>query len=49
MRCFHKPEDEKRMVVILPQAACGDWLDAPVQRSRDFLQPFPADALVASA
>jgi len=49
MRCFHKPEDEKRMVVILPAAAFGDWLDAPAHLSRDFLQPFPADALVASA
>ncbi len=48
MRCFHKPEDEKRMVVILPRAAYGDWLEAPAHRSRDFLQPFPADALVAS-
>lgn len=48
MRCFHKPEDEKRMVVILPEAAFGDWLDAPAHHSREFLQPMAADALVAS-
>lgn len=49
MRCFHRPEDEKRMVVILPQTAFGDWLDAPPHRSREFLLPFAAEALVASA
>ena len=49
MRCFHKPEDEKRMVVILPGGAFGDWLDAPPHRSREFLLPFAADALVASS
>jgi len=25
---FHKPADEKRSVVILPDAAWGDWLRA---------------------
>lgn len=49
MRCFHRPEDEKRMVVILPETAFGEWLDAPAHRSRDFLLPFAADALVASS
>ena len=48
MRCFHRPEDEKRMVVILPEAVFGDWLDAPAHRSREFLLPFAAEALVAS-
>lgn len=28
MSRFHKPEDEKRSVVILPDAAWGDWLRA---------------------
>jgi len=49
MRCFHKPADEKRMVVILPQACYGDWLDAAPHQSREFLQPYPADRLVATA
>jgi len=49
MRHFHKPEDEKRMVVILPPAAFCDWLDAPAHRSHAFLQAFPADALATSA
>lgn len=48
MRNMHKPDDEKRMVVILPRAAYGDWLDASAARTREFLQPYPADKLVAS-
>lgn len=27
MRCLHKPADEKRMVVILPDDKYGDWLN----------------------
>jgi putative SOS response-associated peptidase YedK len=49
MRNFHKPEDEKRMVVILPQGSYGDWLDAPADRSREFLLPYPAERLITSA
>lgn len=47
MRHFHKPEDEKRMVVILPESAYDAWLTAPVAQSRDFLMPYPAANLVA--
>ena len=49
MKRFHQPTDEKRMVVILPEAAYADWLAAPLQRSMDFMHPYPADRLVASA
>lgn len=45
MRDFHKPADEKRMVVILPQGSYGDWLDATPAQSRDFLLPYPAERL----
>ena len=48
MRNFHKHDDEKRMVVILPQAAYADWLQAPSAQSMDFMRAYPADALVAS-
>lgn len=47
MRQFHKPSDEKRMVVILPQERYTDWLNARPDQSRDFFRQFPADALVA--
>lgn len=44
---FHKPEDEKRMVVILNGDSYDDWLQAPAAGSQDFLRQFPADNLVA--
>lgn len=47
MQLFHKPADEKRMVVLLPEAQFDDWLDAPAQRSMAFLQPYPAERLKA--
>lgn len=47
MRQFHKPEDEKRMVVILPESHYDDWLQASAANSRDYLRQFPADELVA--
>ena len=49
MRNFHKPGDEKRMVVILPEAAYDDWLNAPVERSMEFMRQYPAERLAASA
>ena len=48
MRLFHKPTDEKRMVVILPPGRYQDWLEAPAQSSMEFLRPFPAESLQAS-
>lgn len=41
MQRFHKPDDEKRSVVILPDAAWGDWLRAKSEAAaRKLLQPF---------
>lgn len=45
MKQFHKPTDEKRMVVILEPDQFDDWLDAPAQRSMELLQAFPAEGL----
>ena len=47
MQQFHKPDDEKRMVVVLDSADYDAWLQAPAANSRDFLKQFPADNLVA--
>jgi len=47
MRNYHKPGDEKRMVVILPAGEYDDWLSAPPARTNEFLRQYPADALVA--
>ncbi|MNV16772.1 hypothetical protein D3C71_1075410 [compost metagenome] len=45
---YHQPKKEKRMVVILPEGAYGDWLTATAEQSREFLVPFPSDRLVAT-
>lgn len=49
MRTYHQPDDEKRMVVILPEDRYEDWLDAPADRSASFMLPYPADHLTAAA
>jgi putative SOS response-associated peptidase YedK len=49
MKQFHKPGEEKRMVVVLPEAQYGDWLQARAQDRLDFLRPYPAEALQAQA
>lgn len=48
MRNYHKADDEKRMVVILPKGLYGDWLDASASTSADFMRQYPADRLVVS-
>lgn len=47
MKQFHKPGEEKRMVVILPEDRYDDWLAASVADSVDFLRPYPAAAMTA--
>ena len=49
MRQFHKPADEKRMVVILAEDRYDDWLRADARGSVDFLRLYPAEALEAEA
>ncbi len=49
MRNFHRPHDEKRMLVILAEGSYDDWLHASAEQSRAFLQPYPADRLTADA
>ena len=48
MREFHKPTDEKRMVVVLPPERYGDWLDAAPELGHEFMRVCEADALWAS-
>lgn len=47
MRRFHKPEDEKRMVVILEPHQYQAWLQATPEEVPSFLVPYPAQWLVA--
>lgn len=44
---YHRPDDEKRMVVILPEDQYDAWLDAPPERSMDFMLPCPPQDVVA--
>ena len=48
MNQLHKPADEKRMVVILPEARYADWLNATPDQSKDFFRPYPAESLQAT-
>ena len=48
MKHFHKPTDEKRMVVILPMDLYVAWLRAGPDQSSKFMQRFAADQLVVS-
>lgn len=38
LRRFHKPEDEKRMVVILQRQDYAQWLSCPVDEARRFFR-----------
>ncbi|WLG57707.1 SOS response-associated peptidase family protein [Pseudomonas extremorientalis] len=42
---YHKPQDEKRMVVILPRGLYGDWLNAGAGESMEFMRQYPADRM----
>ena len=49
MRNYHKPVDEKRMVVVLPEGAYQDWLTAPAEQAMPFMTAYPAEGLGAAA
>ena len=40
MRQFHKPKDEKRMIVILPRSRYDEWLGTSISRRIEFLKSF---------
>jgi putative SOS response-associated peptidase YedK len=45
MNQFHKPTDEKRMIVILPPERYDDWLKASAGESAVYLKPWPSEAM----
>lgn len=48
MRRFHKPGDEKRALVIVPQAEWDDWLTCTdPEFARSFLRHYPAEQMRA--
>lgn len=48
MQNYHKPDDEKRMVVILHDDEYDAWLSASPDESRFFLRQYPADLMSIS-
>ena len=48
MKQFHKPTDEKRMVVILPENRYDEWLRATADQSAAFMKLYPSEALESS-
>ncbi len=48
MQRFHKPDDEKRMLVILRPDQFDAWLHCPVEDAPDFFARYPASQLVAA-
>ena len=48
LRDYHRPGDEKRMVVVLPEAAYEEWLEAPVDAVGILIRPFQSERLIAS-
>ncbi|WP_428417372.1 SOS response-associated peptidase [Methylibium sp.] len=40
MQRFHRPEDEKRMVVVLPEEDYGRWLSCPVSEAPQLFKPY---------
>ena len=47
MQRFHKPDDEKRMVMILDPDQYQDWLDGSLVTEEDVYRQYPAELLVA--
>ncbi|EKD99112.1 MAG: hypothetical protein ACD_23C00122G0001 [uncultured bacterium] len=45
MRLFHKPSDEKRMVVVLEPTEFDAWLQAPAAQGMDFMRQIPSESL----
>ena len=49
MKRFHRPEDEKRMVVVLRPDQYQAWLQSAANTAPNFWLPWPADLLRAEA
>ncbi len=48
MRNFHKPQDEKRMIVIVPPERYDEWLQVCVGISEEFLKACSTELMRAS-
>ena len=48
MRRFHRPDDEKRMLVFLRPDQYDAWLHCKPAQAAEFFNPLPADELIAA-
>jgi putative SOS response-associated peptidase YedK len=48
MQRFHKPHDEKRMVVVFRRDQYDDWPHCPVEDARAFFERYPAKRFTAA-
>lgn len=47
MKRFHKPGEEKRSLVVVPNTEYDDWLSCRnTERARTFLRPYPAELML---
>lgn len=49
MKRFHKPEDEKRMIVLLEPNQMDKWPQSPIEAAHSFFQPYDADKMISEA
>lgn len=49
MRRFHKPDDEKRMLVLLSPDQVDSWLQCSAENAARFFVPYPAERLTSHA
>jgi putative SOS response-associated peptidase YedK len=47
MQRFHKPDDQKQMLVILTPDQYDEWLTCPTEEAERFFIRYPAERLVA--
>ena len=49
MQRFHKPDDEKRMVMLLDPEQYQGWLNGTLVTEPDLFRQYPAEKLIATA
>ncbi|CAM0788227.1 hypothetical protein AM412_002752 [Acinetobacter baumannii] len=47
MSQFHKPEDEKRSIIVIPEEYRNDWLNCNKEKASQFFFEMPADEFQA--
>jgi putative SOS response-associated peptidase YedK len=48
MNRYGQNGNEKRMPAILNEGAYGAWLNAPIDKAREFMRAYPAHLLLAN-